>query len=140
MQPTTVEWVAKAEEDFDVLERECRARKRPAYNAVGFHAQQCAEKFLKARLCEAGRDIAKIHDLVILLEHVLPLEPAWELFREDLRFLTDFSVSYRYPGTTADRKKALDARRYCRAFRQAARLALGLKSGGTSKAVRRPRK
>ena len=47
-------------------------------------------------LCEAGREVAKIHDLVILLEHVLPLAPEWELFRADLRFLTDFAVSYRY--------------------------------------------
>ena len=140
MLPMTGEWVAKAEEDFDVLERECRARKRPGYNAIGFHAQQCAEKYLKARLCESGREPPKIHDLVVLLDMVLPLEPAWELFRADLRFLSDFSVSYRYPGPLADRKKALDARRYCRAFRRAARLALGLKSGGTSRAVRRPKK
>ena len=83
---------------------------------------------MKARLCEAGRDVAKIHDLVAILDQALPLEPAWELFRADLRFLTDFSVSYRYPGTTADRKKALDARRCCRVFRHAARLALGLKA------------
>jgi HEPN domain-containing protein len=127
MRPTTAEWVAKAEEDFGVLERECRARKKPAYSAIAFHAQQCAEKYLKARLCEAGREVARIHDLVILMEHVLPLSPEWELFRADLRFLTDFAVSYRYPGMAADRKKALEARRFCRAFRQAARLALGLK-------------
>jgi len=64
---------------------------------------------------------------VILMEHVLPLSPEWELFRADRRFLTDFAISYRYPGMAADRKKALVARRFCRAFRQAARLALGLK-------------
>jgi HEPN domain-containing protein len=94
---------------------------------MGFHAQQCAEKYLKARLCEADRPFAKIHDLGVLLDQVVDLEPAWELMRPDLRFLSDFAVTYRYPGLSADRKTALDARKRCRAFRQAARLALGLK-------------
>jgi HEPN domain-containing protein len=120
--------VAKAEEDFGVLERECRARKKPAYSAIGFHAQQCAEKYLKARLCEAGREIAKIHDLTVLLDRALALEPEWELFRADLRFLTDFAVSYRYPGCVATRKAALSARNCCRAFRRAARLSFRLKT------------
>ena len=50
MSPLTQEWVEKAEEDFRVATREYRARKHPAYNAACFHAQQCAEKYLKARL------------------------------------------------------------------------------------------
>ena len=127
MRAMTAEWVAKAEEDFDVLERELRARKHPGYSAACFHAQQCAEKYLKARLCEAGREFAKTHDLLTLLDQVVDLEPAWELLRPDLRFMLDFAVSYRYPGDSADRETALDARRYCRLFRRAARLALGLK-------------
>jgi HEPN domain-containing protein len=127
MRPTTAEWVAKAEEDFHVLERESRARKRPAFSAIGFHAQQCAEKYLKACLCEAGRTPGKTHDLAVLLNEVKDLVPEWELMRADLRFLTDFAVVYRYPGSSADRKTALDARRRCRAFRTAARLYFRLK-------------
>ena len=53
MKPMTLEWVAKAEGDFAVMEREARVRKKPNYDAVCFHAQQCAEKYLKARPCEA---------------------------------------------------------------------------------------
>lgn len=127
MRPTTAEWVAKAEEDFHVLEREARRRKKPAYSAIGFHAQQCAEKYLKARLCEAGRTPDKTHDLTVLLNAVKDLQPEWELRRGDLRFLTDFAVTYRYPGSSADRKTALDARKRCREFRAVARLALGLR-------------
>jgi HEPN domain-containing protein len=48
MKPTTVEWVAKAEGDFLTAGRELRARKSPNYDAVCFHAQQCAEKYLNA--------------------------------------------------------------------------------------------
>jgi HEPN domain-containing protein len=54
MKPLTLEWVAKAENDFATALRESRVRKNPNYDAVCFHAQQCAEKYLKARLQEAG--------------------------------------------------------------------------------------
>jgi len=127
MKPITAEWVAKAEGDFATMERESRARKNPNYEGVCFHAQQCAEKYLKARLCEAGVHFTKIHDLVALLNQALAVEPRWESFREHLAFLSDFAVSFRYPGESADRESALDARRRCRLFRRAARQALGLK-------------
>ena len=126
MKPFTAEWVAKAEGDFAMLERECHARKNPNYDGACFHAQQCAEKYLKARLCEAGVSFSKIHDLVALLEQVLTVEPLWEAFREDLAYLSDFAVSFRYPGESADRESALDAGRRCRRFRQSARDVLGL--------------
>ena len=126
MKPTTAEWVAKAEGDFAVMERESQVAERPNYDAVCFHAQQCAEKYLKARLCEADTTFGKTHDLVALLDEVLGYEPAWEEFREDLAYLSDFAVSFRYPGESADSDAALETRRRCRAFRVAARQSLGL--------------
>lgn len=51
MKPMTTEWVAKAEGDFAMVLREARARKNPCYDGACFHAQQCAGKYLKARLC-----------------------------------------------------------------------------------------
>jgi HEPN domain-containing protein len=126
MKPTTAEWVAKAEADFATMERECRARENPNYDGICFHAQQCAEKYLKARLCEGDISFGKIHDLVVLLEQVLDVEPAWEEFREDLAYLSDFAVSFRYPGDFADRGSALAAQRHCRRFRKTARISLGL--------------
>lgn len=50
MNPITLEWVAKAEGDFATAERELNVKDGPNYDAVRFHAQQCAEKYLKARL------------------------------------------------------------------------------------------
>lgn len=128
MKPITCEWVSKAEGDFAIVERESRARTNPNYDGICFHAQQCAEKYLKARLCEAGIEFAKIHDLVALLEQALAVEPSWESFRLDLAFLSDFAVAFRYPGEAADKESATDARRRCRAFRLTARRALGLES------------
>ena len=47
MKPLSLEWIEKAEGDFHSLECEVRARKHPNYDAACFHAQQCAEKYLK---------------------------------------------------------------------------------------------
>lgn len=127
MKPITREWVAKAEGDFATLARESRVRKRPNHDGICFHAQQCAEKYLKAYLSEAGIGFAKIHDLVALLEQVLPLGPSWESFRTDLAYLTDFGVAFRYPGESASKEAATKAHDCCRRFRRAARKALSLK-------------
>ena len=128
MKPIAAEWVAKAEGDFAMMERECQVTDNPNYDGICFHAQQCAEKYLKARLCEADISFTKIHDLVALLEQVLDAEPAWETFREDLAYLSDFAVTFRYPGESADTESALDAQRRCRLFRNAVRNALGLET------------
>lgn len=126
MKPMAVEWIDKAEGDFATMEREARARKSPNYDGVCFHAQQCAEKYLKALAIEADLPFLRTHDLVILLEPLLPLYPLWEVYRGDLAYLSEFAVSFRYPGESADRESAMDARQRCRIVRRAARTALGL--------------
>ena len=125
MKPMTAEWITKAEGDFAVMERECLVKDNPNYDGICFHAQQCAEKYLKARLCEANITFGKIHDLAALLDQSLDGESTWERFREDLAYLSDFAVAFRYPGESADAESASDAQRYCRRFREAAREALG---------------
>lgn len=126
MKPITAEWVEKAEGDYGTMERETRARKRLNLDGLCFHAQQCAEKYLKAVAVEADRSYVRTHDWVILLEGILDLHPDWDRFREDMAYLTYFAVSFRYPGESTDRSTALDARNRCRSFRRAARAALGL--------------
>ena len=126
MKPLAAEWVSKAEGDYAIVERESRARKNPSYDGICFHPQQCAEKYPKARLCEAGIHFEKVHDLSALQEQVLTVEPLWEAYRADLAYLSDFAVHFRYPGESADRATALRARDLCRSFRKAARQSLGL--------------
>ena len=50
MKNDTGQWVNKAEDDFRVAERELRVTDLPSYDAICFHSQQCAEKYLKACL------------------------------------------------------------------------------------------
>jgi HEPN domain-containing protein len=71
MKPLTLEWIEKAERDFFTMERESRVRKEPNYDGVCFHAQQCAEKYLKALMVETGLPVPKSHDLVFLLENIV---------------------------------------------------------------------
>ncbi len=126
MQPLTAEWVAKAEGDYATALRELRARKSPNYDAACFHAQQCAEKYLKARLQEETTAFPRTHSLVALLDLLLPLEPTWELLRANLATLTSSAVEIRYPGEVAERVDAKEALRICQDIRERVRVSLGL--------------
>lgn len=126
MKPSTREWVDKAEADFATALRELRARRQPNYDAACFHAQQCIEKYLKARLIEAGIVFPRSHDLEELLDLNLPLEPLWEVFRGQLIDLTSFAVAFRYPGDSATQDMAKRAVADCQVARKAIRNRLGL--------------
>ena len=94
MTPLTQEWVDKAEGDFATAERELQASVTPNFDAVCFHSQQCAEKYLKARLNEAKVPFPKTHSLSALLDLLLPMEPSWKALRLDLQSLNLFAIRY----------------------------------------------
>ncbi|MCX5677256.1 MAG: HEPN domain-containing protein [Planctomycetota bacterium] len=127
MNPVTREWVSKAEGDFATASRELRARKSPNYDAACFHAQQCAEKYMKALLHAAGIPFARTHDLEALLDQVVAHEPAWEMLRPDLETLTTHAVAVRYPGWSTNRAVARGALVTAREVRRRARLHLRLR-------------
>jgi len=109
MNSATVEWVTKAEGDFTTAGRELRARKSPNYDAVCFHAQQCAEKYLKAILQEHDKHIPKIHNLIELMLLCEKIDGSFEMLRADLVIMERFSVRTRYPGETAEKEDAQSA-------------------------------
>lgn len=126
MTPLTIEWATKAEADYAVVQRELRARKAPNYDAACFHAQQCAEKYLKARLQEAVIPFPKTHDLGELIDLLAPIEPGWAAMRPDAKTLTYMAVEVRYPGFFATKDHARESLRTCEAIRAAVRQSLGL--------------
>lgn len=126
MNPLTEEWITKAEKDRATAERELLASIEPNFDAVCFHSQQCVEKYFKARLHEAKIAFPKTHDLLTLLELLLPIEPSWRKFRTSLQQLTTFAVSYRYPGLMANKKVARQALAQCKRIRRTCRQSLGL--------------
>ena len=127
MKAGTREWVDKAEADFATAGRELRARRQPNYDAACFHAQQCVEKYLKAKLVEVNIRFTKTHDLVRLLDLILPREPLWELFRPLLIELNRFAVAFRYPDESATREMAKTAVSDAKAIRQRIRESLGFR-------------
>jgi len=127
MKATAREWIAKAEADFVSAGREYRARKRPNFDAACFFAQQCIEKYLKARLAEAGLQIPKTHDLSVLLDAVVSCEPLWEVARPRLETLTSYAVLFRYPGESATRVLAMTAIAEARWVRSMMRTSLRLR-------------
>lgn len=126
MKPTTLEWITKAEDDWNVAQMTYRSRRKPSYDAAVFHWQQFAEKYIKARLEEAGIAFARTHDLLVLHQMVLAVEPGWTVMQPFLIFLNPFAVAYRYPGISATKIDAKDALKNCREVRRIVRRAFGL--------------
>ncbi len=126
MNELTTEWVEKAEGDLATAGRELRARKRPNYDAACFHAQQVAEKYLKAYLQEHSVHFPKTHSLIELLERCLGIGPEFDALRPDLILLDRYAVRYRYPGEFADRQEARQAYSAAKRVRAFVRRALGL--------------
>jgi HEPN domain-containing protein len=109
MNPLTGEWVEKAEADLVTAQRELRARRAPNYDAACFHAQQTAEKYLKAFLQENGAAIPFTHNLTDLLQLCLRFDASFQTIDLDLRSLNGYAVRFRYPGEIATRVEAKDA-------------------------------
>lgn len=117
------EWVAKAESDLKAavymleMDEECPA------DTVGFHAQQCAEKYLKAFLVLKEIDFPKTHDIEKILA-LFPEDVRLPVSVEEQRTLTNYATVTRYPGdyepvTLFEAKRAvLIARRVRRHLRK----------------------
>lgn len=109
MNPLTGEWVDKAEGDFLTAGRELRARNSPNYDAVCFHSQQTAEKYLKAFLQETSQPIPRTHVLADLLALCMQIDAGFQLIRAELNILESYAVQFRYPGTSAEKAEAKSA-------------------------------
>lgn len=127
MKASTREWTVKAEEDFLAATALNRRRKKPLWNIVCFHVQQTVEKYLKARLEEAGVSVPKTHDLLYLLNLATPAEPLWSSYTSAFSLLVSYAVQTRYPGNSVAKRDAAHAIKLCREFRKEARRALGLR-------------
>lgn len=69
---------------------------------VGFHAQQAAEKALKAVLAASGDDFPWTHDLRHLIERLGDLETPLPSSLYEIRLLGPWAVEFRYGETIDD--------------------------------------
>ena len=108
-EPTDYQaWIVRAEEDY-VLSRSALRRKVPLLYGATFHAQQCAEKYLKALLVAYGCAFPRTHDLVALHDLCLRADLRVPIEAEQLERLNAYAVQVRYPGDDPTLDEAREA-------------------------------
>jgi HEPN domain-containing protein len=90
-------WLEKGREDLLVAEMVLGAPMH-SYDIVSFHAQQAAEKSLKAVLIRYQVPFGKTHDIRQLLSLVEPVAPGLRARMSEAEALTPHAVASRYPG------------------------------------------
>ena len=88
-------WFAIVEEDIDVA---IAAARLSRLGASAYHAQQAAEKLIKALLVLAAEPFRRTHDLDDLAARLLTVYPQFALQAEAMRHLSIWGIAYRYPG------------------------------------------
>ena len=94
------QWLARAEQDLGVAEH--LLSQRSFLCAVGFHAQQAAEKYLKAFLVKHQIEFPKTHNIGLLLDLVTTASADLSGSLQDIAVLSDDGVDVRYPGDLPD--------------------------------------
>jgi HEPN domain-containing protein len=107
--------LAKAENDLLNADNNLAANHVPC-DTVCFHCQQAVEKMLKAFLINEDRPYPISHDLLLILEQILEVEPQAEVLRPRLALLNPYAVAVRYPDT--EFTPALDDAREARSTAQ----------------------
>jgi HEPN domain-containing protein len=90
-------WLVRAERDLAAAVHELTAEP-PFVEDIVFHAQQAAEKTLKAFLTWHGTAFRKTHSLEELGEQCLGIEPALKAIIDLAVPLTAYAWMFRYPG------------------------------------------
>ena len=119
-------WITYAEEDYRAA-KALSNLKKPLLSAVCFHAQQCAEKYLKALLILKDVDFPKTHDLSTLNTLCTQNGILTGFDLHQLADLTKFAVQARYPGSQPTSEEAEEMLEIVKTVRRFARLFLGLK-------------
>jgi len=97
-EKTVKDWIIKAESDLKTGKDEV-ATENPATDAICFHMQQCAEKYLKAYIIFNGKEIRKTHNIAEIIRNCIEIEPEFQqLFEIKAQILTGFAIEFRYPG------------------------------------------
>ena len=89
------DWLEKAEKDLVLAKSSLSLN---YYDYATFHAQQCAEKALKAFLISKGKPIKRTHDIGELILLCAEMDSEFlKLFDDDVDLLTAYAVEARYP-------------------------------------------
>ncbi len=112
-------WFAKADADLEMARRALEPD-RPFPDMACFHAQQCAEKYLKGYLVAHDVPFRFVHDLGYLINVCTALDPAFEDLRSAAKSLNVYSATSRYPAETDPEPDIPEAREAIRRAQQVA--------------------
>lgn len=113
-------WAEKAEHDLQAA-RQLLRRRQPLTDIVCFHAQQCAEKYLKALLVKYDVSPPRTHDLVVLNSLCASCGVIVPIREEALITLSRYAVQSRYPGDDPTPEEARYAFEVAKAIRKFAK-------------------
>ena len=94
--PPEQAWFAKADEDLEIARR-ALGPDRPLPAMACYHAQQCAERYLKGYLVAHGAPFRLVHDLSYLIRLCTDLKPAFADLRSAAEILNEYLAITRYP-------------------------------------------
>lgn len=107
IQKLVAEWLKKAESDMQLAEY-LLTENAPFFEAIAFHSQQAAEKYLKAFLVKYQVEFPKTHNLIELLDLAAKADKKLARTLRPTAALNPYGVLVRYPDDAqrVDRKKA----------------------------------
>ncbi len=98
------QWLEHADEDLRLAKHAFKLSSSRPNKLIAYHAQQCAEKYLKAFLALKKVDFPYTHNISLLLE-LSSKHAEWVKDLRDAETLTDYAVTARYPGAERVLKK-----------------------------------
>ena len=92
-----IQWITYGDEDLVLAKHGLILATTAPYRLIAYHAQQCAEKYMKAYLVYHRIDFPYTHNIAQLLE-LCPDKIEWENNLEVAEELSPFAITTRYPG------------------------------------------
>jgi HEPN domain-containing protein len=99
-------WLSKAELDLKAAAHEVAAPAEALWGDVMFHAQQAAEKAMKAFLAYHDVPFRKTHNLEELGQQCVALDATLGTVADEAAPLTEYAWKFRYPGETPEPERA----------------------------------
>ena len=113
-----MQWLSLADEDLNLASHALGLGAKSPYRLIAYHAQQCAEKCLKAFLVYHNVDFPYTHNIRRLLEFCAK-HAEWTDTLKSTEELTPYAITARYPGeeeevSETEAKRAIDLARQVR--------------------------
>jgi HEPN domain-containing protein len=105
-------WIVKAQHDLLAAQKLSSDSEIYADIAI-YHCQQSAEKAIKGFLILHDRAFPRTHDLRLLIQLALVINPSFENYQAAAELLTPYATAFRYPSdvmqpTTEELQEAIE--------------------------------